>query len=193
MARKLEEIVAVFRQEKQRWDETVLVECDLVGGDMFDSGVTIRTHGRSRRVEIWPFVSLLRCVVCSSQVRQAIPRSHVRSLPTARASRNAAVSDGRTEHRPSVAAKLWKAFAGDAVRILRETPEQAAAAVGGQFTDEKAREASEWLVTQQSMENCTLDLMDLLTGKGFPRSIGKRAVQKWGNKAAEIIRNNPTN
>ncbi len=43
MARKLEEIVAVFRQEKQRWDETVLVECDLVGGDMFDSGVTIRT------------------------------------------------------------------------------------------------------------------------------------------------------
>lgn len=191
MARKLEEIVAVFRQEKQRWDETVLVECDLVGGDMFDSGVTIKTtaevdelkYGHSYRFYgAWS--------VHPKYGKQFHARTFVRCQPHGQAGTLRYLMDAPNVGQ-SVAAKLWKAFAGDAVRILRETPEQAAAAVGGQFTDEKAREASEWLVTQQAMENCTLDLMDLLTGKGFPRSIGKRAVQKWGNKAAEIIRNNP--
>lgn len=191
MARKLEELTAVFRSEKQRWDETVLIECDQVGGDMFDSGVTIKTTAEVDELQYglsYRFYG--NWTVHPKYGRQFAARTFVRCQPHGQAGTIRYLMDAPNVGQ-AYAAKLWKAFGGDAVRVLRESPEQAAAAVGGQFTDDKAREASEWLVTQQAMEDCTLDLMDVLTGKGFPKNIGKRAVQKWGNKAAEIIRRNP--
>lgn len=92
----------------------------------------------------------------------------------------------------STAMRLWDKFAGDAVRILREEPEVAAAAVGlAHFTDEKAAAASVVLKEESALEAVHIDLIDLLGGKGFPRDTAKKAVAEWGNKAAELIKKNP--
>lgn len=89
------------------------------------------------------------------------------------------------------ATTLWEKFNGEAVKICREQPDVAAAAVGGQFTEAKAAEAAEFLKREAAMEATTIDLMELLAGRGFPRNLAKRAVGEWGNKAAEIIRRSP--
>ena len=92
----------------------------------------------------------------------------------------------------ATAQKLWDKFQGDAVRILRESPEVAAAAVGMQhFTDAKATAASEVLKDESALESTHIDLIDLLGGKGFPRDTAKKAVAEWGNRAAILIRKNP--
>lgn len=92
----------------------------------------------------------------------------------------------------AIADKLWAKFESDAVRILRECPEVAVAAIASpHFTDVKAREASAHLTTQQAMESCTIDLIDLLGGRGFPKSTAQATVREWGNKAADIIRRDP--
>ncbi len=92
----------------------------------------------------------------------------------------------------ATAQKLWDKFQGDAVRILRESPEVAAAAVGMQhFTDAKAAAASEVLKEESAIESTHIDLIDLLGGKGFPRDTAKKAVAEWGNRAAILIRKNP--
>lgn len=88
------------------------------------------------------------------------------------------------------ATTLWDKFQGDAVRILREEPDVAAAAVD-RFSRGSAAEASVWLRGQARTEGVEIDLMDLLGGRGFPRNTGKRAVEEWGNRAAEFIRRNP--
>jgi exodeoxyribonuclease V alpha subunit len=90
------------------------------------------------------------------------------------------------------AIKLWDKFGGDAVRILRESPEVAVAAVGmPHFTEDKASASSRILQEEQALEAVHIDLIDLLGGRGFPRDTAKKAVGEWGNKAAELIRRNP--
>ena len=92
----------------------------------------------------------------------------------------------------ATAVKLWDKFGGDAVRILREQPDVAAAAVGMQhFTEAKAAAASEVLQEESALEGVHIDLIDLLGGRGFPRNVAKECVSEWGNKAANLIRRNP--
>ena len=192
MSRKLEEISAVYRAERQRWGDTVLIQCDEIGGgDMFDAGITIKATADED--ELKNGLSYRFYGNWSNHPkygRQFVAKTFVRCQPHGQAGTIRYLMDAPNVG-PAIAQKLWKVFAGDAVRVLRETPDVAAAAVGGQFNDEKAAEASAWLVTQQAMESCTLDLMDVLTGKGFPKNTGKAAVKKWGNKAADIIKRNP--
>jgi len=91
----------------------------------------------------------------------------------------------------ATATALWNKFGSDSVRILRESPDVAAAAIGNRFNLEKATEAASKLAEMAAMEDCTIELIDLLGGRGFPRNVGKAAVKVWGNRAAEIIRRNP--
>ena len=91
----------------------------------------------------------------------------------------------------ATASTLWEKFGGQAVAMLREHPDVAACAVGGQFSETRAKEAAAFLRQEQALESVTIDLMDLLDGRGFPRATGKRCVGEWGNQAAELIRRNP--
>ena len=90
-----------------------------------------------------------------------------------------------------VARTLWEKFRDNAVRVLRETPDTAAAACGRHFTLDRAEEAAAWLRQEQKLEGCSIDLMDMLTGRGFPRATTKKALQLWGNRAAERIQQCP--
>lgn len=90
----------------------------------------------------------------------------------------------------ATAGKLFEKFRSDAVRILREQPDVAAAAIP-RLTENKATEAAKWLEEKKATEGCTIDLIDLLDGHGFRKSTAKEAIKTWGNKAPEIIRQNP--
>lgn len=87
---------------------------------------------------------------------------------------------------------LWNAFSGDAVRILRETPDIAVAGVNKpRFTIEIAHEAAAVLEEMSSLENCSIDLIDLLAGHGFPKSTPRKCIKEWGNTATQEIRDDP--
>lgn len=85
---------------------------------------------------------------------------------------------------------LWNKFGADAIRIAREQPDVVAAAIKGMSLD-NAKRVSEWLTEQQSLEACSLELVELLEGRGFPKTTSKAAIKEWGNRAAEMIRRDP--
>lgn len=89
------------------------------------------------------------------------------------------------------AEKLYNAFNSDAVAKLRTDPAAALKVCDPAFTLEQANEASDYLKSTAAMEDCEIDLMDVLDGKGFPKETPKKAVKKWGNKAAAVIRSRP--
>lgn len=92
---------------------------------------------------------------------------------------------------PAGAEKLWQNFAGDAVRVAREQPEVISSLIGGSLNLERAKEAAKWFATQQACEETMIGLTDLLQGRGFPKATAKRALDKWGSRAVEIINRNP--
>ncbi len=92
----------------------------------------------------------------------------------------------------ATATALWNKFGADAVRILRESPEVAVAAADARgFSIEKAKAVAEQLSDWSSIEDCSIELIELLNGRGFPRDIARKAVKAWGNRAGEIIHRDP--
>jgi hypothetical protein len=56
---------------------------------------------------------------------------------------------------------------------------------------EQAQRLSDKLRAQQATEAAKIELDQLLTGKGFPRSLPGRLIREWGNQAAAIIVEDP--
>lgn len=94
------------------------------------------------------------------------------------------------------AQKCWELFGSDAVKMLREQPATVAERLSSsgphhKLSAEQAEKIAAVLSEQAALEGCTLDLMDLLTGRGFPKGTARLATRAWGNHAAQIIRRNP--
>jgi exodeoxyribonuclease V alpha subunit len=96
---------------------------------------------------------------------------------------------------PARATKLWDLYGSDAVKHLREAPEEVAARLSETprltLSADAARKIAAVLQEQAALEGCTLDLTDLLAGRGFPKSTARLATRAWGNRAAQIIRRCP--
>lgn len=93
-----------------------------------------------------------------------------------------------------IATALVEKFGADAVKVLRETPAIAATAVtstGRRLTTAQAELAAAKLKEMFALENVTMEMMDLLAGYGLPKATAKKAIQRWGNRAAEVIKKNP--
>lgn len=94
------------------------------------------------------------------------------------------------------ATRCWDFYGSDAVRMLREEPAAVAERLSAsgamaKLSVENAEKIAAVLREQQQLEGCSLDLIDLLAGRGFPKSTSRLAVRRWGNRAAQIIRRNP--
>lgn len=88
------------------------------------------------------------------------------------------------------AAELWEQFGQEAVRVVRETPENAAEAIKGWSVDQ-AKQLSASLKKMEVIEACSIELISLFEKRGFPRNTWKKALDLWGNVAAEVIRHDP--
>jgi exodeoxyribonuclease V alpha subunit len=92
------------------------------------------------------------------------------------------------------AAKCWDLFGTEAVTRLRESPQavvESLTSAGLRVSTEVGEKLAANLREEQALESCTLDLMDVLTGRGFPKATARAAVRQWGNRAAQVIRRNP--
>lgn len=194
MPRKLEETTLVYRSERNRFDDVAILSCD----DPYTGGLLEMPTEIRVKVECDPdeLISGLSYRFYGSWVhhekygRQFHAQTFIRLQPHSMAGivRYLTQAPG-VGHQ--TANDLWNKFGGDAVRILREHPEIAAEKVGGQFTEGRAKAAAAWLEEESELESCSIDLIDLLGGKGFPRATARKAIREWGNLAAGFIRRNP--
>ncbi len=202
MGPRLEEITAVYLRERIRFDaESAIVECRAVNGSVASAGeqafsvktkaevddlvqqLTYRFYGR------WTSYKNKRT---GHEERQFDAQTFVRAQPHGRsgvityllqAGKGNAIG-------PARAAQLWDKFGSDAIRICREQPELITAAISG-VSDKDAAAVSQWLKDEQALEGCSLEVMDLLTGRGFPKDTTRRAIKEFGNLAAEVIKRDP--
>lgn len=92
------------------------------------------------------------------------------------------------------ATRLYELFGADAVAIARTDPERTARELTGaglSYRIEKAQQLAASLQEDHATEAIKLDLTGLVTGRGFPKTIVNAVIQKWGNKAAMIVRRDP--
>lgn len=92
------------------------------------------------------------------------------------------------------ATKLWEIYGSDAVDVCRERPEEVCQAlyrVGLNLSEENAKLIAANLTKDAELAGCTLDLIDLLNGRGFPRSTYRAVLRQWGNRGASIIKRDP--
>lgn len=200
MAKKLEEITATYIRERFRFEslhgDVVIGAAQLVdNGDAEVTDVTVKgvadedgpsPHQTYRFFGSWTDYHNART---RETERQFHFKTFVRKAPHSRAGvvryLEKAPGIGRV-----IAAKLFDEFGPDAVRVLRESPDVASEKVK-KLNAEKAAEASSYLVEQQALEDCTIELMEMLDGRGFPQSVAKAAVKRDGNRAAARIKRDP--
>lgn len=203
-----EELTAIYQRERHRFvsqtggEDTVIIECHLpTNGQLslletFES-VSIKTQAEP--TEFTPQLSYRFYGHWSTYTnkrtgkttKQFVAKTFVRCQPHGQAGVIRYLLQAPNIGQ-ATARKLWQKFQGDAVRILRESPDVATAAVDGHhFSEDKAEAAAKWLKSAQALEDCTIDLIDLLGGKGFPKTTPKKAVERWGNKAYEFIKQSP--
>lgn len=88
------------------------------------------------------------------------------------------------------ARKLWDAFGPDAIRTIREDPGKLQE-INGRITDEQAETIKARLDHQSATEDATIELTNLLHGRGFPKTTARKTIKRWGNRAAQVIQRDP--
>ena len=91
---------------------------------------------------------------------------------------------------PGTAKKAWERWGSDAVRVIRENPRELLA-INKRLSDLELQMIGEKLVSLQKVEHATIELTNLLHGRGFAKKLPRKLIQEWGNRAAEIVRKNP--
>lgn len=123
---------------------------------------------------------------------QFVFNSYVLDQPASREAVIAYLADAGRGHGigHALAGKIWDAWSTDAIRTLRETPE-AIRDILPSFDLAKAERISLWLKERFATEQTTIEISELMKGRGFPKTTTRHAVREWGNRAAEIISRNP--
>ncbi len=91
---------------------------------------------------------------------------------------------------PVTAKAIWEAYGSDALEILKAGPGDVAAEIKG-VTLESATAAAEYFTSIESLEKVTIELTDLLSGRGFPKNLSQQCIEKWGERAPGAIKENP--
>jgi hypothetical protein len=88
------------------------------------------------------------------------------------------------------AAKLWAAHGPDTIRRVRERPGRILKA-NPRITEDQAEAIGEVLRSQQATEDATIEVTELLAGRGLPKTTARKAIKAWGNLASLVIRRDP--
>lgn len=91
---------------------------------------------------------------------------------------------------PARARLIWEKFGPDSLKAMRERPQEIAATIPC-LSEEIVRAAAEFFAAEAGMEATTIELMDLLGSRGFPRRLVPQLIAKFGNTAASEIKVNP--
>lgn len=91
----------------------------------------------------------------------------------------------------STARAMWEKFGEDAIRWFRESSANEIREQFPKLTPKNIGEIQKVLHIRRRTERATVDLMNLLSGQGMPRSIVRDAIETWGVEAADLIRRNP--
>lgn len=91
---------------------------------------------------------------------------------------------------PSKARQLVDRFGVEQVlEDCRRLPDMIAEVTGIRI--DQAHRLADKLAEQAATEHATLEVDQLLHGKGFPRTLVNKLIKTWGNKAAELINADP--
>lgn len=88
-----------------------------------------------------------------------------------------------------MAEELWGAFGEEAIVKLSEGDPLLLSI--NRLTDERIEAAVEWLDDEAKIRDSIVEVLGLLDGRGFPKSIISECVAKFGARAAYLIRKNP--
>lgn len=193
-ANSLVEIVAEYRRDRWRSAEgfAITICASNEHGDKFSHDLIVKVNDPNEELQpglCYRFFG--RFIDDPKWGRQFNANTFVESTPATRRGILAYL-----ETAPGIgtgtARELFEKYGTDAITELRDNPEKVAAEITIRgFSLEKAEAASKDLKGRSAKEAIILDLMDLLDGRGFPKAIYDKAVQKWGNRAATMIRVNP--
>ena len=95
---------------------------------------------------------------------------------------------------PARAKALWEEFGRDAVRTVRDCEAETLEALQRArlpLSVDDYQKLAAVLKKQQKTERCTIDLAELLNGRGFPKSTSRLLIKKWGVEAVQIVREDP--
>jgi hypothetical protein len=91
---------------------------------------------------------------------------------------------------PVKARKLVEAIGIDEVlQVCRTQPSEVAKII--RIDQTQAERFADKLKSQQATENATLEIDKLLNGRGFSKSLTRKAIKAWGNHAAKMIAEDP--
>lgn len=204
MPPKTEEIVATFLAEKHRFanadgdvaiitawcnssinDEiSIKVQCDH---DELKRGQTYTFHGE------WTKYKNRRTKQSEDQF---VASSFAMQVPVSREAVIKYIADAGAGHGVSIrsATYLWEAFKENAVKKVRQEPEEAAGFLrlrGIHVSDTDVKQIAETLIRQEATENCLIRVSGLLAGYKFRKTLAKQVVRDIGATAAEDIAANP--
>lgn len=91
---------------------------------------------------------------------------------------------------PTTAGRLWQLYASDAIDVLRDDPTRVLADFGGKQAD-TIYEASESLRKDRAFQHTKISLNELFAGRGFQGKLIDECIDRWGSKAAEVVKRNP--
>jgi exodeoxyribonuclease V alpha subunit len=195
------EITATFQNEKLRFEnsdgDTIIGEVRIIEGE---SSQVVAIIGKADRGELQQHLAYrfyghwteYRNKRTGKNEKQFAFKTFVASQPHDRAGIITYLKKAGEGNNigQATATQIWEAFGADAVRILREHPEVVASKIKRLSLDD-CQQAAKWLTERQGLENCTIELISLLDGKGFPKTTPVKAVKEFGNRAAEIIKRDP--
>lgn len=198
------ELTGTFCNERHRWESSREGESDTIVGAINTAGSLVSIRGQADPLELrqgldYRFLGHwkdYRNPRTGRTERQFNFNSFVESAPAGRNAIAAYIAAAGEGHGlgPQRARKLYDLFGEDAVRVLREEPERAAEAlikVRLSVSVESCQAVAALLQTKYATEAVQIELTSLLAGRGFPRTITRNAIQRWGAKAARIIRRDP--
>lgn len=206
MARRTEELTAIFIRERNRWEETTINTC--VKNEDAEEYAKLEKKGFIGAVGSPIFDDLEQTIKCESDIGELEPGityrfygswvKHWKYGPQF----NAKTFTKITPHdktgiinylmkAPGIgkkrAEKLWSRYKGEAVKLVREQPESCAMEVGLKSLEG----AAAYLEEEKHLEDATIDIVSLLAGRGFPKRLPKVLIKEYGNKVSEIVRKNP--